>query len=158
VAKSRCEVWVEPGAIERHYAAAEAAAMAERWLAVFGNDRQGINAKAYPWHIFCADRYPNVPADRAWEEYAHQEAVAYIVLSNDLKQAFLTPAKPMRCAWIDCLVFPPNLAWTFARTHEEGWLGPYFARHPRHAELDAENRAALRKQHEAQVARSKGWC
>ncbi len=157
MAKSRREVRVEPGAIILHYSEAEAAAFADRWLAIYGANRQGVNAKAYLWHIFAADRYPHVARDQAWAQYNSQEAIAFVVLSNDRKQAFLTSLRPSSCPWIDYVVFPSNFAWTMARTHEEEWLGPYFARHPRYAELDAENQAGTRKQREAEVARSKGW-
>jgi hypothetical protein len=44
-----------------------------------------------------------------------------------------------------------------AFTHEEGWLGPYFARHPAFARLNVENVAAVRKAEEAAVAKLKGW-
>lgn len=148
---------VAPGAIIRHFSQAEAKALAEQWLEVYGCDRQGVNAKAYLWHIFAADRYPHVARDPAWAQYDSQEAVAFVVLANDRKQAFLTSLRPSSCHWVDYVVFPPNLAWTMARTHEEERLGPYFARHPRYVELAVENHAAVRKQREADVAKSKGW-
>jgi hypothetical protein len=28
---------------------------------------------------------------------------------------------------LDIYVWPPDLAWTMAFTHEDGWLGPYFS-------------------------------
>lgn len=57
----------------------------------------------------------------------------------------------------DCLVFPPNFAWTMAFTHEDGWLGPFFATHPNVDRLDAANLAQIRKQRELVEARAKGW-
>jgi hypothetical protein len=44
-----------------------------------------------------------------------------------------------------------------AFTHEDGWLGPYFARHERFSELNRENEMKIRKAREAEVARLKGW-
>ena len=35
-----------------------------------------------------------------------------------------------------------------AFTHEEGWLGPYFAQHPRYADLNPANVARVKKQEE----------
>jgi hypothetical protein len=157
VAKSQCQVTVEPGLIAHHYSEAESEAHSERWLAVFGSNRKGVNTNAYLWHMFSSGRYPSASGDEAWFQYTSQEATAFIVLCNDRKQAFLTKERPMSCSWSDCLIFPANLAWCMARTHEEGWLGPYFARHPRYADLDIENQAALRKQREAAVAKSRGW-
>ena len=148
---------VEPGGILSHCTDAEAARFGAQWLATYGADRAGVNAKAYPWHIFSAGRYPCTEADRALSDYEREEAVAFVVLSNDLRSAVITSVRPERCTWIDYLVFPPNLAWTFARTHEEGWLGPYFAKHPRYDTLNAENAAAIRKQREIALARAKGW-
>ena len=157
MAKSSREVHVAPGVITLHYSETEAETFAERWLAVYGTNRQGINAKAFLWHIFSAGRYPSVSGEESWLHYNMQEATNLVVLSNDRKQAFLTNLKPLCCSWSDCMIFPANLAWTMARTHEEGWLGPYFARHPRYTALEAENHAAIQKQREAEVARSKGW-
>lgn len=44
-----------------------------------------------------------------------------------------------------------------AFTHEQGWLGPYFAKHPDYARLDAANRARIRKREDAARARERGW-
>lgn len=156
MAKSRKEA-VEPGAITRHCSEAEARALATQWLSVFGTDRQGVNAKAFLWHIFSAGRYPSVTGDEAWTQYTRQEAAEFIVLSNDRTRAFVTDARRVTCRWTDCYVFPPNLARTMARTHEEGWLGAYFARHARLSELDVENIAAVQKQREIAAAKLKGW-
>jgi hypothetical protein len=50
------------------------------------------------------------------------------------------------------------MAWTMAFTHEDGWLGPYFARHASYQNLNAENLAMIRKAKKAEEARLKGWC
>jgi hypothetical protein len=55
------------------------------------------------------------------------------------------------------LIFPQNLAWTMAFTHEDGWIGPFFARNPRFQSLNAENLAKIRKARDADQARQKGW-
>jgi hypothetical protein len=44
-----------------------------------------------------------------------------------------------------------------AFTHEDGWLGPYFARHERFSELNRDNEMKIRKACEAEAARLKGW-
>jgi hypothetical protein len=45
-----------------------------------------------------------------------------------------------------------------AFTHEDGWLGPYFARHASYQGLNAENLAKILKAKKAEEARLKGWC
>lgn len=154
--QSRDAIDVSPGTVARHCTEAEAADLAERWLAVYGAHRQGVNWKAYLWHVFSTDRHPNAGGKDAWAQYRREDAIEFVVLCNDRRQAFITDAKPDECPWPDCCIFPPNLAWTMARTHEEGWLGPYFARHPKHQELDAANAAALHKRRAATEARAKG--
>lgn len=58
---------------------------------------------------------------------------------------------------MDFYVFPSNLAWTMAFTHEDGWLGPYFARHRNFTELNKANLEKIRKLHQAEAAHLKGW-
>lgn len=42
-------------------------------------------------------------------------------------------------------------------THEDGWLGPYFARHALFKELNAENLTKLQKNCQVELARQWGW-
>ena len=149
---------IKPGATLREYAPEQAQAMAQQWLDVYGKHRQGSNSKAYLWHIFAAGCYPCLCGSEADVAYAGQVAAEYVVLSNDRDFAFATDRLPEACSLFDYLVFPPNLAWTMALTHEDGWMGPYFATHPRYAGLDAANKAAIRKLEEVAQARLKGWC
>jgi hypothetical protein len=143
--------------IVREYDEAEAQAWARLWLRVYARNRQGANIKAYLWHIFSFQRYPSLSGAAAEGEYLKQTGAEFVVLSNDCTQALLTDQLPKVRPWSDCYVFPPNLAWTMALTHEDGWLGPYFARHRDHVSLDLENEKRLRKAHEKEVARRKGW-
>lgn len=124
-------------------------AWVEQWLAVFGANRLGVGARHFLWHIFSNDRYPSIDGLPAYDLYEQHEAPGYIVLANDRKHAFALDRRPdvppgsTFHGWTDFYVFPANLAWTLARTHEETWLGPYFARHPDYARLHRENLAAL---------------
>lgn len=146
------------GLVLRHYSGAEVEELAQSWLEVFGGNRQGVNTKAYLWHIFSANRYPNVGGAQALALYRQQRAAEYVVLSNDRRFAFASEVLP-EPGWLsDCYVFPPNLAWTMAFTHEEGWLGPYFAQHKNFASLNEANLAQLKKAREVEAARLKGWC
>ena len=148
----------EPSAIIlRHYTADEAAQWAERWLSVFGRQRYGVNAKAYLWHVFSGERYPSIAGQAAWEAYRQRSAPEYIVLANDRKSAYAVASLPVASDLSDYCVFPPNLAWTMAFTHEDGWLGPYFARHSAFERLDRDNRNAVEKQRQVAEAKRKGW-
>ena len=141
----------------RRYSQDESANLAAKWLDAFGSNRQGVNAKAYLWHVFSGARYPSVSGAAALTQYRDQVAPEYIVLLNDRKFAFVTDALPETCSFSDFYVFPANLAWTMAFTHEDGWLGPYFARHSGYTILNEVNMASLQKAREAEAARRKGW-
>lgn len=148
---------IAPGSVLRLFTEAEANQLAEDWLDVFGKDRQGANTKAYLWHVFSSARYPGISGAEAIEEYKRQAGLEFVVLSNDRKQAFVTDLLPESSSLSDYYVFPPNFAWTMAFTHEDGWLGPYFARHPDFVKLDGENRAKIEKRRQVEAARRRGW-
>ena len=159
---------VEPGRIVQEYGRAEALALSESWYAVYGRHGTGDGSRRMLWHVFSFDAYPSLEGGPADEAYAACVAPEYVVLSNDRDLAFVTDQRPTAIALRDAYVFPRNLAWTMAFTHEDGWMGPYFARHPDHARLDAANREAVarraaqarataQKQAEIEAARRKGW-
>ncbi|MRR56816.1 MAG: DUF4275 family protein [Deltaproteobacteria bacterium] len=148
---------VTPGSIIRCFSEEDAGQLVADWLAVFGKNRHGTNTKAYLWHLFSGAGYPCVSGPEAVEEYQKQSGMEFIVLSNDRKVAFVTDLLPESSSLSDFYVFPPNLAWTMAFTHEDGWLGPYFALHRNFVELNAANQSKLRKAREAEAARQKGW-
>jgi hypothetical protein len=137
---------IEPGNVVREFTSTEVATLVAQWLDAFGANRDGVNAKAYLWHIFSGARYPS-----------KQIGAEFVVLSNDRKMAFVTDALPQSSSLVDYYVFPANLAWTMAFTHEEGWLGPYFARHRDFDVLNEVNARKLRKLQLSEEARLKGW-
>ncbi len=139
------------------YTATEATRFANEWRAVFGANKQGINTHAFLWHVFSADCYPCMRGDAAIEEYKRQSGVEFVVLANDSTIAFLTDMLPESSSLSDYYVFPPNLAWTMAFTHEDGWLGPYFARHPHYETLNQMNLAMMHKARAKAEAKRKGW-
>lgn len=141
---------VTPGTIVRAFSVEEAHQLADDWLSVFGKDSSDMNTNAFLWHVFSGGRYPSSEGAEALREYQEQIGNQFVVLSNDRKQALLTDRLPSSASFYDYYVFPPSFAWTMAFTHEAGWLGPYFARHPNYAELDSKARAAAH-------AREMGW-
>ncbi len=149
--------WVRPGRVLRVLSEGEASALATAWLDVFGRRGTGMSLKAYLWHVFSARGYESLAGKEALSAYAAREAPEYLVLSNDRRTAFVTDLRPDWTSFDDCCVFPPNLAWTMAFTHEDDWLGPYFATHPDVERLDAANLAQIRKRREIEEARVKGW-
>ena len=141
----------------RQFTPVEVTGLVQQWLDVFGKDRVGMNTKAYMWHVFSGGRFPALDGEQALLEYGKQACGEFVVLSNDRDEAFLVDSRPDDRPFSDFYVFPPNLAWTMAFTHEEGWLGPYFARHPKYADLNAANIAKVKKQEEIAHAKSRGW-
>jgi hypothetical protein len=148
---------VLPESVIRTYTKPEATDLAAQWLDVYGKNRRGMSTKDYLWHVFSGARYPSLSGAAALAEYDRQVVHEYSVLSNQRDVAFVVRDRPADKLMRDYLVFPANFAWTMAFTHEDGWLGPYFARHPDYARLTAANLARVEKEREAAVARSKGW-
>ena len=146
-----------PGKTLHLYSAEETRELIETWLSIYGRNRQGVNSKDYIWHIFSGGRYPCTEGIEAEKEYAAQQSAKFILLSNDRTNAILTDQKPDWCNHLDAYVFPPNMAWTMALTHEAGWLGPYFARHRDYERLNRDNLTAIKKQQEIELAKQKGW-
>lgn len=152
----KLEIQVVPKGFKCQLSAQEAKELVEKWLEVFGKNRQGANTKAYLWHVFSFDRYPSISGESALAEFRKQKSPEYVVLSNDRDEAFTTDVLPEKCSFSDFYVFPPNLAWSMAFTHEDGLLGPYFARHPDYMRLNEGNLLRLQKAREASAARAKG--
>lgn len=147
---------IRPGAVIRQYSEAEANAFATEWLAVFGANGRNVNTNSFLWHVFSADCYPCISGVAAIDEYQRQSGVEFVVLSNDRKVAFATDTLPESSSLSDYYVFPPNLAWTMCFTHEDGWLGPYFARHPKWEQLNHINQSTRQKLRTTAEARRKG--
>lgn len=160
-ARRKFEFEVEPGQILRRFTEDEALQLVDQWIGVYARNAQGANLKAYLWHTFSFGVYPSVCKREAELLYAQQIATEIVVLSNDRMSALLTDALPKKCDVMDYLVFPTSLAWSMAFTHEDGWLGPYFAKHPNYEALvlqDLERaRAQHRKAQEIERSRREGW-
>jgi|688.fasta_scaffold867147_2 hypothetical protein len=152
---------VGPGQILQRFTEQEARQILSEWMAVYAKNVHGANIEAFLWHAFSSGAFPSVCRQEAELRYAEQVASEIVVLSNDGESALLTDSLPATCSVSDYLVFPRNLAWSMAFTHEDGWLGPYFAKHARYDSLAAENakrsRDIQRKALEAERAKREGW-
>lgn len=139
--------------------AAKTAHWRQRWKTVYGQNGRGTGMHAFLWHVFSAGRYPSLEGTEAHQAYQRHALLRYIVLPNDAADmAFATTQRPMSMQWrLDFYVFPPNLAWTMAFTHEEGWIGPFFAQHPDYERLQEDNPSPLRRQEEIANAKRRGW-
>jgi Domain of unknown function (DUF4275) len=155
--RKREKVVLQPGEMIQVFAKHEVNKLVDCWLETFGKNKAGVNTNAYLWHIFSFERYPSFAGIQAQTEYEKQSAPEYLILSNKRDLAFLTDQRPTFCSLRDYLVFPANLAWTMAFTHEDGWLGPYFAKHPLFESLNGENLAKLEKMRQIENAKQKGW-
>ncbi|WHI50480.1 DUF4275 family protein [Microbulbifer sp. MLAF003] len=129
----------------------------KQWMATFAKNSQGANTKAYKWHTFSAGCYPSSEGEKARELYNNHSAHEYYIMANDDELVVLTDLKPETVDLLDYYVFPKNMAWCMAFTHEEGWLGPYFAKHPDYEKLNIDNQKQIEKEKQKAFAKSKGW-
>ena len=148
---------VEPGKIVKVFSVEETKIIESDWLSVFCKNKQGLNTKAFKWHIFSGSGYPSIDGECAITQYKAQVGTEFIVLPNDNGVAILTDKLPSQCDLSDYYVFPPNFAWVMAFTHEEGWLGPYFAKHKDYEKLNKDNIVKVEKERQKQIAKEKGW-
>ena len=152
---------VGQGRVIRRFTEEEARQLVRGWIDVYAKNAEGANIEAFLWHAFSSGAFPSVCKREAELRYAEQVASEIVVLSNDRVSALLTDSLPTQCSVSDYLVFPKNLAWSMAFTHEDGWLGPYFAKNSRYDSLVAENirrsRDMQRKALEAERAKREGW-
>jgi hypothetical protein len=129
----------------------------KQWMITFAKHAQGANTKAYKWHTFSAGCYPASEGESARELYRQHSAHEYCIMANNDELVVVTDQMPERIGLSDCYVFPKNMAWCMAFTHEEGWFGPYFARHPDYEKRNADNQKQIEKEKQIAFARSKGW-
>ena len=147
---------IRPGEVLTRCSREDAASLADAWLAVFGR-KPAPHMQDYMWHVFSYAAYPSVNLQAALDAYANVTCSEYVVLSNGCDQALITDQKPTSCSLPDYHVFPRNLAWTMSFTHEDGWLGPYFAKHPQFHQLHEDNLKRIRKAEQAAEAKRKGY-
>ena len=136
----------------------EAKEVIQSWLDVFAKKRLGCRIKDFKWHLFSGGVYDSEEGDKAIEFYNSHVAEEYLVIDNDESVVFWTHQRPYDVSLSDYYVCPRNMAWTMAFTHEDGWLGPYFARHPDYEILEQENLAYIEKLKQIEHAKKMGWC
>ena len=152
---------LKPESILQTYTKAESQEWVERWRGVYAAGERAPGLAQYLWHTFSWDAYPSVSGEDADRLYSEHRDSKVIVLPNDRKTAFRVASPPVSDRVIDFYVFPPDLAWTMAFTHEDGWLGPYFAKHPDYEAMvekaKQQRLVADRKAKELERAKQNGW-
>jgi Domain of unknown function (DUF4275) len=130
--------------------------LAYAWHNEFCNEKIKWASKkpkaGYRWEIIGTDYSDK----KAYEIYKEHMALAYYVMPESFGETshtlYKTKSKPfvsLEPPRIDCYIFPKNLAWTFALTHEIGWLGPYFKMHRNYSVLQNKNLKALEAEENA---------
>lgn len=84
--------------------------------------------------------------EKAQEEYDSHVARKFYIMAEEFGDKNYTlyesEIKPDLNAFevrLDFYVFPKNLAWSMAFTHESGWLGPYFSKQREYELLQKRN-------------------
>ena len=126
----------------------QALQIAQKWLSVFCSHRtsfKGIRGgKTYLWDEMHS-KFQNADAIA---EYNKHFAPSYFLMPDNFaefeKQIYVSRTKPMGNPKLsDFHVFPKNLAWSTAFTHEDGWIGPKFFRHSQYSLLNRANQKAM---------------
>jgi Domain of unknown function (DUF4275) len=110
-----------------------------RWRHAFASRLYAATGKwvwhQYDWHVFSYQYARALSGDEAIAEYLGLAAPVLIVIPEQhsfpaLPAFRLTDAKLPQFlgSGLDVLVWPEDLSWTMAFTHEEGWCGPFFSR------------------------------
>lgn len=115
----------------------EAQAFQRSWQQVFSRNLHAATGAwsllKYEWHVFSYNHARHITGTAAAEAYAEQPPEKeYVVLASNLRcpgEAYVVRGRPeLGAVARDFSVFPHSLAWTMAFTHEDGWIGPFFAR------------------------------
>ena len=126
----------------------EAIRIALRWLAVFCQSRTSFKGilrhKSYMWDLIDC----HFQAKEAIEKFDQHQAPKYVLMEDcfgqDDKELYIIDEKPDNSDLQDFHVFPKNLAWNMAFTHEDGWIGPNFTMNHDYEVLNRKNEKAMR--------------
>ena len=126
----------------------DAIRIAHNWLAAFCPSRTSFKGifrfKTYMWDIMDCE----FESEEATQEYNKHEAPTYIIMEDcfgqDEKVVYVVSQKPTSNEHLqDFHIFPKNLAWSMAFTHEDGWIGPKFSKHNGYEKLNKKNKKAV---------------
>ena len=152
------DLTISPGRILDVLSEVSSQNVIQQWIEVFAKPRTGCRIKDYKWHIFSGGYYEAAEGDEALALYVGHLSEKYLVIDNDESCVVTTDQRPEDVGLSDYYVCPPNMAWTMAFTHEDGWLGPYFAKHRDYQKLELENEQYRDKLKQIEYAKKQGWC
>lgn len=116
------------------------------WLYAFARDvdktflETHVTAECnFLWHIFSFEKVECLKEDEAREAFdslAYEKAIrfhdGYGGVINDVTETGKISAKSLdkekKRGALDVYIVAEDFSWTYVKTHENGWLGPYFCR------------------------------
>ena len=107
----------------------------DRWRRIYARATKQKTGRwvngGYDWHSFSFEHTKSVDLEAAKEHYRERRDTRLILLpdghGSGRAEGLIVEGPPPDLGRTDYLVFPPNLDWTMAFTHEDGWLGPYYS-------------------------------
>ena len=115
----------------------------KKWLKVFGKnvDKKLVEEHVtsygnHLWHLFTWGEVPCLQgedAKQAFDELEYEEAIRlYDGYANHIEKVCVinkVSAKAVdKDKASDVYIVAKDFSWTYVRTHEEGWCGPYFCK------------------------------
>ena len=109
----------------------------QQWREVFAAPYYQVSGKwkldGFEWHVFSFNHTPAITGDEAINSYKTSVRTRFFVVPEDPRlEAYSCESgewPSFRQTLCDIYVWPQNLSWTVAFTHEESLgLGPYFSR------------------------------
>lgn len=94
-------------------------------------DKTAIGMNQYLWHAFSFNRLPCLQRERAIQAFHHQsEKNCYVFFQHSDDALLLEGAGDIAAEDFsqegDVYVVDREFRWTFVKTHETEWCGPYF--------------------------------
>ena len=118
-------------------------ALMEKWLSTFG---KGVDKNIMEehvtsygnllWHLFTWGEVPCLQGEdarKAFDELQYEEAIRFYdgyaghIENVSVIEKITAKAIDKDCA-SDVYIVAKDFSWTYVRTHEEGWCGPYFCK------------------------------
>ena len=123
----------------------------KKWLSVFGKEVNKELIKEHVtsygnhlWHLFTWGEVPCLQGDdarKAFDDLQYEKAIRFydgyaghIEKVSEIEKISAKEVDKDRES--DVYIVAEDFSWTYVRTHEEGWCGPYFARNIRGRRID----------------------
>jgi hypothetical protein len=109
----------------------------QEWRQVYPARLHAVTGKwtwhGFEWHVFSYEHARAIHGVKAWFTYASLSAPPLFIIcpQDERYSAFEVrdgSLPDFRNSGLDLYVWPDDLEWTMAFTHEEDWHGPFFSR------------------------------